>query len=138
MTIALDEDQIDELGLAKAPMPAKKREKYPWWPHDWTVELEAVSPVDLAAIVIEAIESRTDAGYPAGRDRAGGRGTRRPDAAARGGRHAVTGTTNTTTRGASAPLGGLELERHRPAVSPVPRRRALRAVLAQGRTSWRA
>jgi hypothetical protein len=61
LTIALDERQIDDLALAKAPMPAKKREKYPWWPHDWTVELEAVSPADLAAIVVEAIESRTDA-----------------------------------------------------------------------------
>jgi hypothetical protein len=60
-TIALDEPQIDDLAPAKAPMPAKKRERYPWWPHAWTVELEAVSPVDLAAIVAEAIESRTDA-----------------------------------------------------------------------------
>ena len=42
-------------------MPAKKRAKYPWWPHGWTVELEAVSPADLAAIVVDAIESRTDA-----------------------------------------------------------------------------
>ena len=41
-------------------MTAKKRDKYPWWPHDWTVELEAVSPADLAAIVVAAIESRTD------------------------------------------------------------------------------
>jgi len=61
VTIALDELQVDDLGLARAPMPAKKRDKYPWWPHGWTVELEAVSPVDLAAIVADAIESRTDA-----------------------------------------------------------------------------
>jgi hypothetical protein len=60
-TIALTEGQVDGLGLAKAPMPNKKREKYPWWPWTWTVELEAVSPVDLAAIVTSAIESRTDA-----------------------------------------------------------------------------
>ncbi len=62
VTIALNEDQVDDLHLAKAPMPAKKRKKFPWWPHQWwTVELEAVSPVDLAAIVTEAIESRQDA-----------------------------------------------------------------------------
>jgi hypothetical protein len=61
VTIALDEEQIDDFGLAKAPMSAEKRKRYPWWPHDWTVELEAVSPRDLAAIVAVAIESRTDA-----------------------------------------------------------------------------
>jgi hypothetical protein len=61
VTIALDEDQVDELSLIRAPMEADRRRKYPWWPHDWTVELEAVSPNDLAAIVVEAIESRTDA-----------------------------------------------------------------------------
>jgi hypothetical protein len=61
VTIALTEEQVDDLGLARAEMAATKRERYPWWPHDWTVELEAVSPDDLAAIVVEAIESRTDA-----------------------------------------------------------------------------
>lgn len=60
-TIALTEDQIDELELIKAPMERKKRKRYPWWQHTWTVELEAVSPGDLASIVIEAIEDRTDA-----------------------------------------------------------------------------
>jgi hypothetical protein len=59
-TIALTETPIDDLGLIKAEMTAEKRRKYPWWPHDWTVELEAVSPADLAAIVVDAIESRTD------------------------------------------------------------------------------
>jgi hypothetical protein len=59
-TIALTETLIDDLGLIKAEMTAEKRRKYPWWPHDWTVELEAVSPADLAAIVVDAIESRTD------------------------------------------------------------------------------
>lgn len=59
-TIALTEDQVDELELIKAPMERKKRKRYPWWPHEWTVELEAVSPADLASIVIEAIEDRTD------------------------------------------------------------------------------
>lgn len=61
VTIALDEDQVDDLALARAAMPKVKRDRYPWWPHDWTVELEAVSPADLAVIVVEAIESRTDA-----------------------------------------------------------------------------
>lgn len=60
VTIALDEDQVDDLGLAKAAMTDEKRNRYPWWPHDWTVELEAVSPADLAGFVVEAIESRTD------------------------------------------------------------------------------
>jgi hypothetical protein len=73
VTIALDERQVDELGLIRAPMEARKAAKYPWWPYGrtidvrpdcplgWTVELEAVSPDDLAAIVVAAIESRTDA-----------------------------------------------------------------------------
>jgi hypothetical protein len=63
VTIALaGEAQIERLGLARAPMPKKKQDRYPWWPHQWwTVELEAVSPADLAAIVVAAIESRTDA-----------------------------------------------------------------------------
>ena len=61
VTIALTEDQVDDLALARAPLPTKKHEKYPWWPHNWTVELEAVSPADLAATVVDAIESRTDA-----------------------------------------------------------------------------
>jgi hypothetical protein len=60
-TVALTEDQVEALGLIRAPMDARKRRKYPSWPHDWTVELEAVSPADLAAIVSEAIEDRTDA-----------------------------------------------------------------------------
>ncbi|MEJ7894676.1 MAG: hypothetical protein WKF94_18745 [Solirubrobacteraceae bacterium] len=60
-TIALTEQQVDELGLIKAPVDAKKRKKYPWWPHEWTVELEAVSPDELAAIVVAAIENLTDA-----------------------------------------------------------------------------
>jgi hypothetical protein len=60
-TIALLEQQVDSLALARAPMLAVKRDRYPWWPHSWTVELEAVSPPDLAAIVVEAIESRTNA-----------------------------------------------------------------------------
>jgi hypothetical protein len=60
-TIALTESQIDALDLIRAPMDAKKRKKYPHWPHDWTVELEAVTPADLAAIVADAIEVRTDA-----------------------------------------------------------------------------
>jgi hypothetical protein len=59
-TIALTEGQVDELGLIKAPMDAKKRAKYAWWPHDWTVELEALSPDDLAAIVSSSIEDLTD------------------------------------------------------------------------------
>jgi hypothetical protein len=62
VTIALtDEAQVEQLGLIRAEMPKKKQVKYPWWPHDWTVELEAVSPDDLAAIVAGAIETRTDA-----------------------------------------------------------------------------
>lgn len=60
-TIALTEAQVDDLGLIRAPMDPKKRTKYPWWPHDWTVELEAISPADLSAIVSSAIESLTDA-----------------------------------------------------------------------------
>jgi len=60
-TVALTEDQIDALDLIKAPMDAKKRKKYPWWPYEWTVELEAVSPEDLARIVAGAIEDLTDA-----------------------------------------------------------------------------
>ncbi len=60
-TIALTEGQVDDLGLIKAPMPKPKQDKYPWWPHGWTVELEAVSPEDLAGIVSEAIEELTDA-----------------------------------------------------------------------------
>ncbi|MEJ7788151.1 MAG: hypothetical protein WKF96_25395 [Solirubrobacteraceae bacterium] len=60
-TIALTEDQVDELALIRAPLDAKKRKKYPWWPHTWTVELEAVSPDQLAAIVSAAIEELTDA-----------------------------------------------------------------------------
>jgi hypothetical protein len=60
-TIALTEAQVDELALIRAPMPRAKRERYPWWPHAWTVELEALSPDDLAAIVSGAIEDRTDA-----------------------------------------------------------------------------
>lgn len=62
VTVALrDGAQVDDLGLIRASMPQKKRERYPWWPYDWTVELEAVSPNDLAAIVVAAIEDRTDA-----------------------------------------------------------------------------
>ena len=60
-TIALVERQVDELELIQAPMDRKKRKRYPWWARTWTVELEAVSPDDLASIVIEAIEDRTDA-----------------------------------------------------------------------------
>lgn len=60
-TIALTEGQVDDLRLIRAPMDAKKIKKYPWWPHDWTVELEAVAPHDLARIVSYAIESLTDA-----------------------------------------------------------------------------
>lgn len=60
-TVALTADLIDSLDLIRAPMDRGKRAKYPSWPHDWTVELEAVSPGDLAAIVVDAIETRTDA-----------------------------------------------------------------------------
>lgn len=60
-TVALTEPQVDELALIRAPLDAKKRKKYPWWPHAWTVELEAVSPEDLARIVVAAIENLTDA-----------------------------------------------------------------------------
>jgi len=59
-TIALTEEHVNALGLIKAPMDAKKRKRYPWWPHEWTVELEAVSPEDLAQIVPGAIEDLTD------------------------------------------------------------------------------
>ena len=59
-TIALTEAQITGLDLIRAPMEAKKRRKHPGWAHDWTVELEAVSPADLALIVTEAIELRSD------------------------------------------------------------------------------
>ena len=59
-TIALTEDRIDELDLIKAPIDPAKRKKYPAWPHEWTVELEAVTPADLAEIVEVAIEVRTD------------------------------------------------------------------------------
>jgi hypothetical protein len=73
VTIALVEHQVDDLGLIRAPMEKKKAKRFPWWPYGrtvdirpdcpfgWTIELEAVSPADLAAIVVEAIESRTDA-----------------------------------------------------------------------------
>ena len=62
VTVALaDEAQVDDLGLIRAPLSKEKRTKYPWWPHDWTVELEAVSPDDLAAVVKSSIEDRTDA-----------------------------------------------------------------------------
>lgn len=61
VTVALDEQQIDQLGLARAVMPAKKRQRYPWWPHNWTVEAEALSPDDLAAIITDAIQARTSA-----------------------------------------------------------------------------
>jgi hypothetical protein len=61
VTVAITDDaQVEELGLIRASMAKTKRAKYPWWPHDWTVELEAVSPNDLAAIVVDAIETRTD------------------------------------------------------------------------------
>jgi hypothetical protein len=60
-TIALTEDQIGALGLIRAPIDARKRAKYPNWPHEWTVELEAVTPADLARIVVDQIEQRTDA-----------------------------------------------------------------------------
>jgi len=60
-TIALTDGQVDDLGLIKAPMPKAKQDKYPWWPYGWTVELEAVSPEDLAGIVSNAIEDLTDA-----------------------------------------------------------------------------
>jgi hypothetical protein len=60
-TIALTEDQIDELELIRAPMPKAKQDKYPWWPHTWTVELEALSPDQLGVIIADAIENLTDA-----------------------------------------------------------------------------
>lgn len=60
-TIALTEDQVDNLGLIRAEMDDKKRKKHSSWPHTWTVELEAVSPQDLAAIVSSAIDDLTDA-----------------------------------------------------------------------------
>jgi len=60
-TVALTERQVEELGLIRAPMPKAKRTKYPWWPHSWTVELEALTPKDLADILVSAIEQHTDA-----------------------------------------------------------------------------
>jgi hypothetical protein len=61
VVVALHGSQVEALSLLPVTMPPRKRERFPWWPHDWTVELEAVSPADLAAIVVEAIESRTNA-----------------------------------------------------------------------------
>jgi hypothetical protein len=63
-TIALTQEQIDGFGLIRQPMDAKKREKHfdtGRWPHDWTVELEALAPDALAGILIDAIEGLTDA-----------------------------------------------------------------------------
>jgi hypothetical protein len=60
-TIALTEEQVDDLGLVRAPMDRKKQDRYSWWPHAWTVELEAASPVDLGVLIAAAIEDFTDA-----------------------------------------------------------------------------
>jgi hypothetical protein len=73
-TIALTANQVDDLALIRAPMDDKKQKKYPWWEDVvspavvdgvmtpwWTVELEAVSPDDFAAIITQEIEKRTDA-----------------------------------------------------------------------------
>ena len=57
--IALTEEHVEALGLIKAPLAAKKRERFPCWPHNWTVELEALSPEALASILHEALETRT-------------------------------------------------------------------------------
>ena len=54
-TIALTEAQIDERELIRQPMDEKKRAKHfetGRWPHDWTVELEALAPDALAGIII--------------------------------------------------------------------------------------
>lgn len=59
-TIALTEGQVDELDLIKAPISAKKAKKHPRWPHAWTVELEALTPDQLATIVQTAIEGLLD------------------------------------------------------------------------------
>ena len=63
-TIALTEAQIDERELIRQPMDEKKRAKHfetGRWPHDWTVQLEALAPDALAGIIIASIEAMTDA-----------------------------------------------------------------------------
>lgn len=62
-TIALTEPQINEFGLIRQQLDAEKLKKTAGrgWPHDWTVELEAMAPDVLAQIIVDAIESRTDA-----------------------------------------------------------------------------
>jgi hypothetical protein len=65
-TIALTRGQIEEFDLIKqGPEDAKERKKLDnakrrGWPHDWTVQLEAMSPDDLAAVLVETIEDLTD------------------------------------------------------------------------------
>jgi hypothetical protein len=59
-TVALTEEQVDEFGLFRQPLDARKRAKYPRWPHGWSVELEALAPDDLAVLLRAAIEEPTD------------------------------------------------------------------------------
>jgi hypothetical protein len=59
-TVALTLDQIAKLALIKQPMPAKKRARYPTWPHNWTVEIEAMAPDGLARVLRESIEALID------------------------------------------------------------------------------
>lgn len=61
-TVALTLEQIDELGLIKQTMDdPKKRKKYPRWPHEFTVEFEALAPDSLEQILRDEIDARTDA-----------------------------------------------------------------------------
>jgi hypothetical protein len=59
-TVALKKEHIAEFGLAMQPMDPKKRARYSWWPHTWTVEIEALSPADLAGLLTNAIDSIVD------------------------------------------------------------------------------
>lgn len=59
-TVALTLDQIAEFALIKQPMPAKRRARYPTWPHNWTVEIEAMAPDDLARVLRKSIEVLVD------------------------------------------------------------------------------
>jgi hypothetical protein len=62
-TVALTLDQIDAFDLIRQDVEPKSRQRYHdlGWPYDFTVQLEAMSPVDLAAALHNEIEAQTDA-----------------------------------------------------------------------------
>ena len=58
LAVALTEEQVEGIGLIKQPLTAAK---YPTWPHDRTVEVEALAPDVLARILLDAVDGLTDA-----------------------------------------------------------------------------